>query len=56
VAAGDSIEVVPAERPAVRIGGLVEDDIAEDVLRHALEDPRVPDGWRRAAARALSRS
>ena len=26
------------------------------VLRHAVDDPRVPDGWRQAAARALSRA
>jgi MOSC domain-containing protein YiiM len=56
VTAGDAIEVTPAERPAIRIDSLVEDNIAESVLRHAVDDPRVPDGWRQAAARALSRA
>ena len=56
VAAGDTIKVDPAERPAIPISCLVADDIAAEVLRHAAEDPRVPDGWRRAAARALGRA
>jgi MOSC domain-containing protein YiiM len=54
VAAGDEIEVVGAQRPAVRIGSLVEDPIKVDVLRLAVDDPRVPPGWRKAAQRALS--
>ena len=53
VAAGDAIEVDPAEQPAIQIGSLVEDDISEEVLRLTVDDPRVPDGWRQAAARAL---
>ena len=53
---GDAIDVTPAELPAVVISSLVEDEIADDVLRLAAEDPRVPEGWRRAAARALARS
>jgi MOSC domain-containing protein YiiM len=56
VAAGDPIEVVPTERPAVRISSLTGDEIDEAVLRQAADDPRVPEGWRRAAARALSRA
>ena len=56
IAAGDAIRVEPTEQPAISIGSLVEDDIALEVLRHAVDDPRVPDGWRHAAARALSRS
>lgn len=56
IAAGDAIRVEPTEQPAISIGSLVFDDIELDVLRRAVEDPRVPDGWRHAAARALSRS
>jgi MOSC domain-containing protein YiiM len=56
VTSGDTIEVVPAALPAVRISSLVGDGIPEEVLRHAAEDPRVPPGWRRAAARALGRA
>jgi MOSC domain-containing protein YiiM len=53
VVAGDTIDVDAAEQPAIRIGSLVEDDITQDVLRHAVDDPRVPDSWRQAAARDL---
>jgi MOSC domain-containing protein YiiM len=56
VTAGDTIEVVPAEQPAIRIGSLVEDSIPAEVLRLVVEDPRVPTGWRRAAARTLGRN
>ena len=56
VTSGDTIGVDLAERPAVRIASLVEDEITEEVLRHMAEDPRVPDGWRRAATRALGRA
>jgi MOSC domain-containing protein YiiM len=56
VAAGDTIDVDPAEQPAIRISSLVEDDITQEVLLHTAGDPRVPDTWRRAATRALSRS
>jgi MOSC domain-containing protein YiiM len=56
VAAGDAIRVVPAARPAIRIGSLVEPVIDEEVLRQAVDDPRLPDGWRTAAARMLARS
>ncbi len=55
VTAGDPIEVELAERPAIRISSLVEDGIPQEVLRQAVEDPRVPAGWRRTAARALGR-
>jgi MOSC domain-containing protein YiiM len=54
--AGDSIEIEPAARPAIQIRSLSEDGIEAEVLRQAVTDLRVPDGWRRAAARALSRS
>jgi MOSC domain-containing protein YiiM len=55
VTAGDRIDVDLAERPAIRISSLVRDGIPPEVLRHAAEDPRVPVGWRRAAARALGK-
>jgi MOSC domain-containing protein YiiM len=55
VGAGDGIRVEPADPPAVRLGALVADPIADDVLRIAAADPRVPAGWRRTAARALAR-
>jgi MOSC domain-containing protein YiiM len=55
VAAGDRVDIDPAARPAVRIRSLSTDEIEEAVLRQAVADPRVPDGWRRAAARRLSR-
>ena len=53
VAAGDSIEVVPADAPAIEIVSLVEDNDDVEFLRQVATDPRVPDGWRRAAQRAL---
>ena len=55
VGTGDEIEVHAAEPPAVPIGALVADPIDDDVLRLAATDPRVPDGWRRTAARSLAR-
>jgi MOSC domain-containing protein YiiM len=56
VTTGDTIEVEPAEQPAVRISSLVENHIPQEVLLQAVEDPRVPANWRRAAARALDRA
>jgi MOSC domain-containing protein YiiM len=56
VEAGNEIEVVPADQPAVRIGSLVADPISQAVLRLAVDDPRVPSGWRKAARRALART
>jgi MOSC domain-containing protein YiiM len=53
VEAGDTIEVDPTERPAIQIASLVQDDIAQEVLHQAVNDTRVPDSWRQAAARAL---
>jgi MOSC domain-containing protein YiiM len=55
VGAGDEIGVLAAEDPAVAIGALVTDPIDEGVLRLVAADPRVPEGWRRTAARALAR-
>jgi MOSC domain-containing protein YiiM len=55
VGAGDEIRVEAADAPAVALGALVVDPIADDVLRMVAADPRVPTGWRRTAARALAR-
>jgi hypothetical protein len=55
VAAGDSITVVPAEEPAIRISELLGDP-PEELLRRIVADGRVPDGWRKGAARALERA
>ncbi len=55
VTCGDTIEVIEADQPAIQIGSLVEEGIAKEVLRLAVEDQRVPLGWRRAARRALDR-
>ena len=56
VAAGDAMRIQPASSPAVRIGALVAPDVSDEVLRAVLEDRRVPEGWRRSAARALGAS
>lgn len=55
VGTGDQIEVAPAEPPAVAVGDLVDPAVARATLQLALDDPRVPEGWRRAAARRLTR-
>jgi MOSC domain-containing protein YiiM len=55
VGAGDAIEVRAADEPAIPLSALVVDPIGDDVLRRAVVDRRVPEGWRRAAARALNR-
>jgi MOSC domain-containing protein YiiM len=55
VGAGDAIEVRAADEPAISVGALVADPIDDDVLRRAAVDSRVPEGWRRSAARALAR-
>ena len=54
VAAGDTVTVEPAEEPAIRIADLVG-ELSPEVLRRIVADSRVPEGWRRAAARALER-
>ena len=56
ITAGDAIAVERAADPAVCIGDLARAEIPVDVLRLVLDDDRVPDGWRRAAARALGRA
>ncbi len=52
---GDAIDVRTADPPAIEIRSLVDDEIDVDGLLFVLRDPRVPEGWRRAAARALER-
>ena len=53
VESGAAIEVEATRGPAVRIGDLAGADTSDDVLRLAANDARVPEGWRRAAQRAL---
>ena len=55
VTAGDSITVTPAEEPAIRISELLGDP-TEELLHRIVADGRVPDGWRKGAARALERA
>ena len=54
VAAGDTITVIPAAAPAIRIADLVGDPTLE-LLQRMVADGRVPKGWRDGAARALKR-
>lgn len=55
LAAGDTIDVEPAAPPAVSVGDLVTEDVTDGLLERVAADPRVPDAWRRSAARALTR-
>jgi MOSC domain-containing protein YiiM len=50
---GDLIVVEPTREPAVKIGEFATAADDEDLLRRLADDPRIPAGWRRAAARAL---
>jgi MOSC domain-containing protein YiiM len=54
IAAGDRIVVTPARQPAVTIDELAADDLEPSLLRRIVDDERVPDPYRRAAARALA--
>ena len=54
VEAGDTIVVVPAALPAIRLEEFLDDPTPE-FLQRILGDGRVPRGWRDAAARALAR-
>ncbi len=56
LAAGDVITVEPARHPAVSLATLVADDPDEATLRQTAADERVPEGWRKAALRALRRN
>jgi MOSC domain-containing protein YiiM len=55
IGAGDVIEVEPAAEPSVVLAELAGPEIDLDVLEQLVVDPRVPDGWRRTAARVLGR-
>lgn len=54
MAAGDSVSVVAAAPPAIRIADLLG-DVTPELLHRLVGDERVPAGWRRAAARSLER-
>lgn len=56
ITACDVIDIEPAQQPAIAIGDLVSGDIPVEVLRLAIEDSRVPTGWRQRAERALARA
>jgi MOSC domain-containing protein YiiM len=53
VAAGDAIAIEPAAAPSVGIAALATGDLDLDEVRLVAQDPRVPEGWRRSAQRAL---
>ena len=53
LASGDVITVEPARRPAVSLATLVADDPDEATLWQTAADGRIPEGWRKAALRAL---
>jgi len=56
IRAGESIRVEPAAPPQIPVGALVQPDPPAHILALAAADERVPEGWRRAAARALATS
>jgi MOSC domain-containing protein YiiM len=49
------LEVAQPRQPCFKLGIRMADELDEAQLRQVLEDERVPDGWRRTAARALGR-
>lgn len=53
VAAGDAIAIEPAAQPSVTVRALATGDLDLDELRAVSQDPRVPEGWRKSAARAV---
>lgn len=53
VSAGDAIAVEPAAQPSVTVRALATGDLDLAELRAVSVDPRVPEGWRRSAARAV---
>ena len=53
VTAGDAISVDLAAQPSVTVRALATGDLDLDELRAVAQDPRVPEGWRRSAARAV---
>jgi len=52
IEAGDAIAVEPTTRPAVHIDDLLGEATPE-LLHQIVADPRVPQGWRHGAERAL---
>jgi MOSC domain-containing protein YiiM len=50
VEAGQPVSVTPAAGPVVRLRELAGRDLPADLAARILADPRVPEGWRRAAA------
>lgn len=54
VAAGNTISVLPAAAPNLRVADLTG-DLTPELLRRIVADHRVPKGWRHGAARALDR-
>ena len=55
IEAGDQIRVVPAVRPSISVGALASRNLTPDELVAVSADDRVPDGWRRAADREMTR-
>lgn len=53
VAAGDAIAIEPAVPPSVGVAALATGDLDLDQVRLVAQDPRVPEGWRKSAQRAL---
>ena len=56
ISAGDAVAITPAVQPAVTIGELFGDELDVALLRRIVDDRRIPEGFRRGAARALDRS
>jgi MOSC domain-containing protein YiiM len=54
ITAGDRIVIDPAPRPAITIDVLLDHDLDEHTLRQIVDDHRIPEPWRRSAARALA--
>lgn len=53
IRADDPIDVEPADPPHITIGALVQPNPPADILAVVATDERVPQGWRRTAARSL---
>jgi MOSC domain-containing protein YiiM len=56
IQAGDHVRVVPATNPSISVGALASGNLTTDELRAISADDRVPEGWRRAADRELTRN
>jgi MOSC domain-containing protein YiiM len=55
IQAGDHVRVVPAVKPSISVGALASGNLTTDELQAISADDRVPEGWRRAADRELTR-